>query len=291
MSKKSLLWLGSGEIAKLTIPSLLERYEVTTVSRRAKDLPASVVQSLLDIGDRSDFEQLLKKVLPRVVVVTLSPGVRSKEAYKTTYFDSMQSLAAFSKKNAWQPELILYVSSSGVYGQENGEWIDESSATQPASETAQVLLNTERCISKAFNSYCIVRFSGIYGRDRRFLQNRLMSQNLHPAKYSNRIHVEDCAGVISFLLGQPLQSLPTLLLASDDEPERLDLMARWLKNESHYEKQISGEEQPGFEDELLVVKGKRCSNKRLKSLGYVFKYPSYREGYTGAFQQSQQSQQ
>ena len=229
VSKNSLLWLGSGEIANLTIPQLLKQYAITAVSRNHKDLPSAVTQCLLDLKQPQLLDRLLEKIKPKVVVVTLSPGGRSKEAYTGTYLNSMSKLSEFSKQSGWQPDLLLYVSSSSVYGQEHGEWVDELSETIPTSETAQILLATESCIAEQFSSHCIVRFSGIYGRDRTHLFNRLLTQRDHPPKFSNRIHVDDCARVLQFLLEQPFESLPRLLLASDDEPERLDKMSRWLK--------------------------------------------------------------
>src|SRR5690606_26465334 len=92
--------------------------------------------------------------------------------------------------------------------------------------------------------------------------------------YTNRIHSEDCAGVLAHLIERKVtgEALEGLYLASDCEPVRLFELKQWLA------------EQLGMPitapARVVSSGGRRCSNRRLLDSGYRFIYPSFREGYT-----------
>jgi len=66
------------------------------------------------------------------------------------------------------------VSSTSVYGQNRGEWVDEDSETRPTSDGARWLVAAEERIWEANEANCVVRFSGIYGPGRDWLLRRLI---------------------------------------------------------------------------------------------------------------------
>jgi hypothetical protein len=97
----------------------------------------------------------------------------------------------------------------------------------------------------------------------------------HPPYYTNRIHQQDCAGVLAFLFKQRLagQRLEQCYLASDDDPAPLWDVVTWLAERMHCPPppvKITGDD---------AAMNKRCDNRRLKALGYQFRYLSYRKGY------------
>ena len=138
------------------------------------------------------------------------------------------------------------------------------------------MLEPEQIIQKLPLSTVVVRFSGIYGPGR----NRLISQVRQgviapefPVQWTNRIHSEDCAGVLAHLLGRFSQGLPLddLYLGSDNAPVSAHVMQYWLW------------EQLGItvraESKAQREGGRVDCFWRLVDSGYRFRYPTYREGY------------
>lgn len=112
------------------------------------------------------------------------------------------------------------VSSTSVYGQNQGEWIDEASLTEPESP-CRALAGSRR--TAFMGKHCVVRFSGIYGSGRDWLLRRASlgeSIQQQSPTFTNRIHTDDCVAVLIFLLQKQLtgELLQSCYLASDDEP-------------------------------------------------------------------------
>ena len=93
-----------------------------------------------------------------------------------------------------------------------------------------------------------------------------------PEYWTNRIHSEDCAGVINYLIEENLSQKPldSLYIATDCEPVTQHNLREWLAAQLG----VSLTEQPSRPGLL-----RRLSNKRLIQAGYQFKFPTYREGY------------
>ncbi len=107
--------------------------------------------------------------------------------------------------------------------------------------------------------------------------------------YLNMIHRDDAAGVVRFALMDDAAAVEDVLLAVDDEPVDKWTFADWLADECGVDRpaRVSKEERLA-EDGLSeaarrrLTTSKRCSNQRLRDLGYEFAYPTYREGYRAA---------
>ncbi|MGZ8097347.1 MAG: SDR family NAD(P)-dependent oxidoreductase, partial [Methylosarcina sp.] len=124
----------------------------------------------------------------------------------------------------------------------------------------------------------VARFSGIYGPGRDYLLRKAAEAPLiqkTPPYYTNRIHQQDCVGVLSFLLAQRLAgvALDSCYLASDDDPASLWEVVSWLAENLHCPPPAMKQ---GAEDAPM---NKRCSNARLKALGYRFRFRNFKEGY------------
>ncbi len=94
------------------------------------------------------------------------------------------------------PGRFLYVSSSSVYGQTDGEWVDEEAVTEPQEESGRIVLAAEQVLRAQLPTAVILRFSGIYGPGR--LLRRATIEKGEPIvgdadKWLNLIHVEDGA--------------------------------------------------------------------------------------------------
>jgi nucleoside-diphosphate-sugar epimerase len=207
----------------------------------------------------------------------VSPDGRNEESYRDIYESGLNNLLnKFSLAGA-KPHWI-FVSSTSVYGQSQGEWVDEDSIAQPENATSQLIRQAEQKVIDLDNANIVVRFSGIYGPGREYLlrmarQAPAIQQN--PPYFTNRIHQQDCIGVLAFLLECRLAGivLEQCYLASDDDPaplwEVMSWLAEHLKCQSPTVKSV----------DTQCVMNKRCNNQRLKALGYKFLYPSFKDGY------------
>lgn len=122
-----------------------------------------------------------------------------------------------------------------------------------------------------------VRLAGIYGPGREWLLNqvrqgyRVVSE---PPLYANRIHADDAAGLLAFLLRADAggQALEDCYIGVDDAPVAMHEVVDYLR-------QRLGVSQWADEHSVRRAGSKRCSNRRARALGWVPRYPSYREGY------------
>jgi nucleoside-diphosphate-sugar epimerase len=131
------------------------------------------------------------------------------------------------------------------------------------------LLEAEAIVEEAPETGINVRLSGIYGPGRtRLLRKVWDGQAIASGSWTNRIHVEDCAGVLHHLMR--LENPESLYLGSDDEPVTLEEVATWLSAELGVAAPFAAGARPS---------NKRCRNTRLRQTGYRFAYPSFREGY------------
>jgi nucleoside-diphosphate-sugar epimerase len=180
------------------------------------------------------------------------------------------------------PRRFLYVSSTGVYGQTNGGWVDELSSTEPVEESGRVVLEAERLLRARLPDAVILRFAGIYGPDRLLRRQPLLKGEPlvgDPEKWLNLIHVTDGADAV---LAAERQARPgeTYLIADDEPVPRRDfysLLAGLLKA-------------PPAAFDLRPETGsanRRVSNRKARAeLGWIPCFPTYREGLPAAVRES-----
>lgn len=228
-----------------------------------------------DLSNPADLEKIDSGF--DLVIYILTPDDRSEQSYRNVFESGVANLLNFFSEN--NPDTrFLFVSSTSVYGQTHGEWVDEDSVTEPDRITGKIILQAERAFLAHCSSNCIIRYSGIYGRNRSRLLDlvaRCDEVQYQPAYYTNRIHRDDCVAVLRFLSNKMVAgaALEPVYLASDDDPA-----AKWDVFNDLTDK--LGVERP---EKAILPQGsdqnKRCSNRRLKQLGYSFIYKSYRDGY------------
>ncbi len=212
-----------------------------------------------------------------VIYFIVSADKRDAASYVQVYETGLANLIEHFAKAMVQPKWI-FVSSTSVYGQNRGEWVDETSETVPISETARYIVAAEQTLWALNPGNVSVRFSGIYGPGREYLL-RMVRQNpiiqKQPPTYTNRIHQADCIGILLFLFEKHLRgvSLQPCYLASDDNPAPLWEVISWLAEQMRCNtpSEKTGDEAYG--------QNKRCCNTRVKALGYQFVYPDYKAGY------------
>ena len=181
------------------------------------------------------------------------------------------------------PQKFVYTSSTSVYGQTDGSWVDETSPTEPAPDTAKVLVQTEKLLLEAAPGFpaVILRVAGIYGPDRgywfkQYLKNEARIEGLGE-RTLNMIHRDDVVGAIipGLERGRPGE----IYNAVDDEPVTQLRLFQWLSDRFGKPLPPSVPEPPASERKR-GLSDKRVSNRKLKlELGYQLKYPTFREGF------------
>jgi nucleoside-diphosphate-sugar epimerase len=238
-------------------------------------------------ADVTDAEAL--DAVPDVdaLVFAASSGGRGAEAARRVYVEGLRTaIESFGARDD-SPDRLVYTSSTGVYGDHDGDWVDEATPLEPTTEKTTVLAEAERIAREVAPEHgidgSVARFAGLYGPDRYRLERYL--EGPVTEGYLNMIHQEDAAGVVRFML---TDTDADLLLAVDDEPVDKWAFADWLADECGVERPPKRTKAERLDDDISeaarrrILTSKRCSNDRLRELGYEFRYPTYREGYRDA---------
>ena len=282
MSKKNIICFGFGQVAKNFIKKLKDQgaaFKLTTTSR--EESKTKEFENINYESFQFSEEGFDKKFLSRFeeadhVLLSIAPinGIDIVIKNLKDYFKS--------SKFKW----ITYLSATSVYGNHNGEWVNENSETKPTSSNGVERLKVEKEwmeLARKFDlPFQIFRLSGIYSNQYNIL-NRL---KLGEAKIINkknhffsRIHVEDIANVLSSSLNNFKKK--EIYNISDNQPASAEEVTM-------YGAKLLGIDKPKtievneVESEMLknfYQESKKVDNKKMKKFfNYELKYPTYVEG-------------
>ncbi|TLX57655.1 SDR family NAD(P)-dependent oxidoreductase [Stutzerimonas nosocomialis] len=211
------------------------------------------------------------------LVYAASANQHDEAGYQAAYVRGLSHVLGWLAGHGQRPRRLLFVSSTSVYGQHEGEWVDETSATEPAGFSGRIMLQAERQALDSGLPASVVRLSGIYGPGRQALLRQVRNGYRpvsEPPLYGNRIHVDDAAGLLAFLLLADAggAALERCYLGVDDAPAPLAEVVDWLRERL-------GVTHSSEEAGMRRSGSKRCSNARARALGWSPRYPSYRDGY------------
>ncbi|MDS0281144.1 SDR family oxidoreductase [Haloarcula onubensis] len=223
------------------------------------------------------------------VVFAASSGGRGAEVAREVYVEGLKTAIDHFWSRTDAPERLVYTSSTGVYGDHGGDWVDEGTPLDPQTEKTDVLAEAERVARERPGEYgghgTVARFAGLYGPDRYRLERYL--EGPVTAGYLNMVHRDDAAGAVRFLLEGGHRD--GVVLVVDDEPVEKWAFADWLAERcgvAFPPKQTTEERlaDPDLSEtaKRRIETSKRCSNDRLRELGYEFAYPTFRDGYRAA---------
>jgi len=269
-----ILIVGCGAIgSELAEVLSAQGHEVTGLKRKPPLSASGPIRYIAaDISSSADLAGLDSDFSQAFFIV--SPDGRDEQSYRAVYETGLDNLLVRLAQTPW-----LMVSSTSVYGQSQGEWVDEDSVAEPANITSQLIRQAEQTLLALNPANIVVRFSGIYGPGREHLLRQAMQSpaiQQTPPYFTNRIHQRDCIAVLAFLLEQRLagKALAQCYLASDDDPAPMWEVMTWLADRLHCPP-------PSVKKaDADAGMNKRCSNARIKALGYRFQYPSYKDGYS-----------
>lgn len=307
-----ILVIGQGKIGVQVSNLLAERgYEVTGLARRERHhyplaAKANFIQAdakQLTADDIQPFSHMLIIVSPSTNHGNQEPGKKTEqkhpaEHYHNSYLAIAQHIASLQPQieQTGQLQRLVFISSTGVYGQHKGEWIDDTTLpTTPQRVTSQLLLQAEDCLKHAFAHTVIIRPSGIYGTQRlmRIRQATAENKTAMPANaWTNRIMDSDLVNIIANVI--TTKHPKPLYLASDYQPVTSYELLYWLAKQLGSElPTISVEKAAGeaenTENALVTEDGGRevaefngnASGKRIHSNipASWLTYPDWQAGY------------
>jgi nucleoside-diphosphate-sugar epimerase len=212
-------------------------------------------------------------------LITLPPKSDGRDAALQHLLEPLQQ----------QPlQWLGYLSTTGVYGDVQGGWVDERSATNPGLARSRARLQCEQLWLASGLPVQSFRLPAIYGPGRcPFEQLRSGKARLvhKPGQVFCRIHVDDIVGALLHALALPAEQRPAVLNVSDDAPcpssetqgYAAHLLGCKLPELQRFE-QVAGTLSPMALS--FWADNRRVSNRLLcQELGYQLRYPSYREGF------------
>ena len=209
------------------------------------------------------------------VVYAVAPG-RDGDP-RLAFVDGLQ--ACLQSFRALSPTRLVFLSSTGVYGQDDGSWVDEESAVQPPAVRPRLLVDGEQLVLAAAREQAVpgvvLRLGGLYGPDRspvdwcRATEWRERLARGSAQAFMNWVHADDAAQAV--VLASEGGRAGEIYVVVDNEP---------IRREEFYGFACERSGAPPLElfsdPEQL---GKRCSNKKAREqLGFEPRFPSYREG-------------
>jgi nucleoside-diphosphate-sugar epimerase len=270
MPMKRLLIVGFGDIARRAAPALGTVFELRMLSRKS--------------GQDLDRPESLAALEPVDAVLHCAPPPSSGPADART-----ANLLGALESRRILPTRIVYISTSGVYGDCGGALVDESRAPSPQTARAARRVDAEARLALWCSAHgvalTVLRAPGIYAADRLPLRGlRAGTPTLRDADdvYTNHIHADDLAAICVRALEEGAPA--GVYNASDDT--RLK-MGEWLDLVADHAglprpRRIARSEAAGrIPPELLSFMGesRRLDNTRLKrTLGVRLRYPTVREG-------------
>ncbi len=272
----NILIAGCGDIgSRLGVNLAADGHKVWGLKRNTATL-ASQIQPLP--GDLANPDDL---ILPDerldYVFYTAAADGYNEASYRVAYVDGVANLLAALAAAGQQPQRVLLVSSTSVYAQQQGEWVDEDSPAEASGFSGRCIREGEELLWSGPYAATVIRFGGIYGPGRSRLIDSLRDGTARCVQgaYSNRIHSQDCARALQHLMA--LDEPESLYLGVDNDPAlSCDVMC-WLAEQLG----VDGPQVSAHQDgtRKRSAGSKRCSNARLRASGFGFLYPDYRQGY------------
>lgn len=190
------------------------------------------------------------------------------ESYRSAYLEGFLNSITAAK-----PRRSLFVSSTSVYAQKDGEWVTEDSPAVPSRDTGDILRDAEG-VALASGGY-VVRLAGLYGPRRSVLLKRYLAKEASldgdGSRWINQIHRDDAARALFHLYAH--RCAPGVYNVADDLPATQRDVYQWIAD-------FLGGALPGpAQGDVVRRRGasnKRVSNAKLKAAGWTALFPDYR---------------
>ena len=277
-----LFCYGFGQVAKYFVRNLIDsnfKFDLVTTNTTRTE-----IRYFKDLKHKSyyffdnNFDQNLIEDLNSSNKILISIPPQNKIDTVLKMFDKN------FQKNKF--DWVTYLSATSVYGDKQGQWVDETTIPRPTSTKGIARLNAEKNWLKLFNNFGlpvqIFRLSGIYSFEKNII-NRIKEGKLKIVEKNNqffsRIHIEDIAAIlkISFQKFNPGQ----IFNISDDYPCSNIEIAEYASNltKINLPKKIKFNDIKNQTLKDFFRDSKKISNKKMKNFfQYNLKYPTFKEG-------------
>jgi nucleoside-diphosphate-sugar epimerase len=278
---EKLLIIGCGDVARRALPQLTQRYRVAALSRHPQALPPGVepVSADLDTLETPAWRGFSADC----ILHSAPPGEGGATDMRTR-----RLIAGLSAAGAL-PQRLVYISTSGVYGDCGGDWVDESRQVNPMSDRARRRVDAESALlawgAAEGVKVSVLRAPGIYAADRLpvdRLRRGTPALRDEDDVFTNHIHADDLAAICVAALERA--SPGGLYNASDDSALK---MAAWFDlvaeraGLSPPPRVSRADAQQQINPALLsfMSESRRLSNARMKKeLAVVLRYPTVFDG-------------
>ncbi len=287
--KAQVLIVGCGDLgAEIAIRLQQSGDQVIGVRISDKPLPNGIITIQADVT-RAETLAPLVQLKPDYLIYCVAGSAQNTtqddENYRQHYVAGLRHVLATQHNNS-NLKHVFFVSSTRVYGQKTAEVIDELMPALPCDTAGERLLEAEGLLKNLACPATALRLSGIYGPGRTRMINLALKPDLWPTRvsqnsWSNRIHRDDAAAFIVFLIQQrqQLKTIEDCYIVTDSQPTTQYETLNWLATQMNIAviavdtitPEISG--------------GKRLSNQRLLRSGFKLRYPNYQVGYTELLRQ------
>lgn len=263
--------IGCGYIGREIAKELSKKHFVTTATNSKK-----IIEKLAKISQKSvllkaNDEVELFHILTNndLIIVCIDPD--NPEDYESNYTELAHSIKRMSLLIV-RPKTLFFTSSTIVYGEQNGKWVDEKTALNPTTTEAKNLINVENIFLSMEDQkwkVVILRVGNIYGTGKELstILKELHEHTLpgHGNNFTNMIHVKDVIGSIKHINQHNLNGIFNIV--DDDHPSRKELYDTVCQKCNISSIQWN----PSYKS--YHQGNKRVSNHYLKSTGYQLVKP------------------
>jgi len=291
-SGRKLAVLGAGYVGgALTALALRGGMKVTALTRnhaKANQLQHAGAQTVIAQLDAPTWFEQVPRDQDYVVDCVSSAG-GGLAGYRRSYVAGLDAIRQWASGGATGAHFV-FTSSTSVYPQTDGRWVDEDASAEGCSEAGKILLEAESRVANAgFEQWQVLRLAGIYGPGRHFLLDALRERRSEfpgsGTDYLNLIHQWDICRAIFQVLLQPDAPESGVYNVADGHPAPKQEIVGWLAEQL-------GQEAPAFNPEMQTGRASRRTNEQGKlpnrrisaaklqaATDWRPRYPSYREGF------------
>ncbi|PTX99896.1 hypothetical protein DB346_18985 [Verrucomicrobia bacterium LW23] len=277
-----VLILGCGYVGRTLARQLQERGIPVLGWVRSADSVAELEAEKIpaihgNIAEPAAWEKLADQQF-RAMVHCASSERGGPEGYRLVYYWGLYQAIVHGRGAP-----LVFVSSTSVYAQTSGEWVDETSRAEPTVETGRILRKAEAMALGAGGS--VLRLAGIYGPGRSALAQKYLNGEAvlegDGRRVINQIHRDDAASAIRRLL--EIECPCGIFNGVDDEPVDAITFYTWCARFFNRPLPPYG---PVRTDRKRGLTNKCVSNRALRATGWAPRYPTFREGLPNAFELS-----
>ena len=257
-SEAALVWSKKGHHVTATTRNPERLAELSRVAQKSVIIKGNDEDELIPLIANNDL-----------ILVTIAAD--SPDHYESAYLNTAQIFRHLALEMDL-PRHLIYTSSTSIYGDHHGLWVDETSDLMSKSDQGKILIDAEKhylSLEELGWHVCALRFAEIYGPGRE-LSKRVKQLEGHTLPgsgehYTNMIHKADCAGAIDYALRHHLEGI--FNVADDEHPTRKELYdqisLKFKLPKVKWDPALTG----------LHSGNKRVSNHKIKAEGFAFRHP------------------